>query len=34
MTGRDVCGRAKTGSGKTLAFGVPMLARITDMAEP
>jgi superfamily II DNA/RNA helicase len=34
MTGRDVCGRAKTGSGKTLAFGVPMLARITDVAEP
>jgi superfamily II DNA/RNA helicase len=34
MQGRDVCGRAKTGSGKTLAFGVPMLARITDTAEP
>ncbi len=34
MSGRDVCGRAKTGSGKTLAFGVPMLARITDKAEP
>jgi superfamily II DNA/RNA helicase len=34
MTGRDLCGRAKTGSGKTLAFGVPMLARITDRAEP
>ncbi|MCU0260585.1 MAG: DEAD/DEAH box helicase [Ilumatobacteraceae bacterium] len=34
MQGRDVCGRAKTGSGKTLAFGVPMLARITDKAEP
>ena len=34
MQGRDVCGRAKTGSGKTLAFGVPMLARITDRAEP
>ena len=34
MTGRDVCGRAKTGSGKTLAFGVPMLARITDVAAP
>lgn len=34
MEGRDVCGRAKTGSGKTLAFGVPMLARITDTAEP
>ena len=34
MDGRDVCGRAKTGSGKTLAFGVPMLARITDRAEP
>jgi superfamily II DNA/RNA helicase len=34
MTGDDVCGRAKTGSGKTLAFGVPMLARITDQAEP
>ncbi|MEM8619344.1 MAG: DEAD/DEAH box helicase [Actinomycetota bacterium] len=34
MTGKDVCGRAKTGSGKTLAFGVPMLARITDTAEP
>ncbi len=34
MTGEDVCGRAKTGSGKTLAFGVPMLARITDTAEP
>ncbi len=33
MQGRDVCGRAKTGSGKTLAFGVPMLARITDVAE-
>ena len=34
MQGRDVCGRARTGSGKTLAFGVPMLARITDRAEP
>ena len=34
MAGNDVCGRAKTGSGKTLAFGVPMLARITDKAEP
>jgi superfamily II DNA/RNA helicase len=34
MQGRDVCGRAKTGSGKTLAFGVPMLARITDTAQP
>jgi superfamily II DNA/RNA helicase len=34
MEGRDVCGRAQTGSGKTLAFGVPMLARITDRAEP
>ena len=34
ITGKDVCGRAKTGSGKTLAFGVPMLARITDAAEP
>jgi superfamily II DNA/RNA helicase len=34
MAGRDVCGRARTGSGKTLAFGVPMLARITDQAEP
>lgn len=34
MEGRDVCGRAKTGSGKTLAFGVPMLARITDRAQP
>ena len=34
MEGRDVCGRARTGSGKTLAFGVPMLARILDAAEP
>src|SRR5688500_12412855 len=34
MAGRDVCGRARTGSGKTLAFGVPMLARITDEAQP
>ncbi|MDX2378947.1 MAG: DEAD/DEAH box helicase, partial [Acidimicrobiia bacterium] len=34
MTGKDVCGRAQTGSGKTLAFGVPMLSRITDVAEP
>lgn len=34
MQGRDVCGRARTGSGKTLAFGVPMLARITDVAAP
>jgi superfamily II DNA/RNA helicase len=34
LEGRDVCGRARTGSGKTLAFGVPMLARITDTAEP
>jgi superfamily II DNA/RNA helicase len=34
MQGRDVCGRAQTGSGKTLAFGVPMLARIVDIAEP
>jgi hypothetical protein len=34
MLGRDVCGRARTGSGKTLAFGVPMMARILDDAEP
>jgi superfamily II DNA/RNA helicase len=34
MQGRDVCGRAQTGSGKTLAFGVPMLARILERAEP
>jgi superfamily II DNA/RNA helicase len=34
MLGRDVCGRARTGSGKTLAFGVPMMARILDEAEP
>ncbi len=34
MQGRDVCGRARTGSGKTLAFGVPMLARILEQAEP
>lgn len=34
LAGRDVCGRAKTGSGKTLAFGVPMLARIDERAEP
>ena len=34
MEGRDVCGRARTGSGKTLAFGVPMLARITEPADP
>jgi superfamily II DNA/RNA helicase len=34
LEGRDVCGRARTGSGKTLAFGVPMLARILDRAEP
>jgi superfamily II DNA/RNA helicase len=34
LEGRDVCGRARTGSGKTLAFGVPMLARIEERAEP
>jgi len=34
LQGRDVCGRAKTGSGKTLAFGVPMLSRISERAEP
>jgi superfamily II DNA/RNA helicase len=34
MAGRDVCGRARTGSGKTLAFGVPMLSRIVEPAEP
>jgi superfamily II DNA/RNA helicase len=34
LAGRDVCGRARTGSGKTLAFGVPMLARIEEQAEP
>ncbi|MET0324247.1 MAG: DEAD/DEAH box helicase [Ilumatobacteraceae bacterium] len=34
MLGRDVCGRARTGSGKTLAFGVPMMARILDEAQP
>ena len=34
MAGRDVCGRARTGSGKTLAFGVPMLSRIVEDAEP
>ncbi len=34
MEGRDVCGRARTGSGKTLAFGVPMMSRILDEAEP
>jgi len=33
LTGRDVCGRARTGSGKTLAFGVPMLARLSGVAE-
>jgi len=34
LQGRDVCGRARTGSGKTLAFGVPMLARLSGVAEP
>lgn len=34
LKGHDVCGRAKTGSGKTLAFGVPMLSRISERAEP
>ena len=34
MQGRDVCGRARTGSGKTLAFGVPMLSRIVEHAQP
>lgn len=34
LQGRDVCGRARTGSGKTLAFGVPMLSRISEKAEP
>ncbi len=34
LQGHDVCGRAKTGSGKTLAFGVPMLTRIVERAEP
>ena len=34
MQGHDVCGRARTGSGKTLAFGVPMMARILEPAEP
>ncbi|MGA1649899.1 MAG: DEAD/DEAH box helicase, partial [Ilumatobacteraceae bacterium] len=34
LKGHDVCGRAKTGSGKTLAFGVPMLSRMSERAEP
>jgi superfamily II DNA/RNA helicase len=34
MAGRDVCGRARTGSGKTLAFGIPMMARIVEEAQP
>jgi len=34
LAGHDVCGRARTGSGKTLAFGVPMLTRIVEPAEP
>ncbi len=32
LAGRDVLGRAQTGSGKTLAFGLPMLARLADLA--
>ena len=34
LAGRDVCGKAKTGSGKTLAFGLPMLERLAEPAEP
>ncbi len=33
LAGRDVLGRAQTGSGKTLAFGLPMLARLADLAK-
>jgi superfamily II DNA/RNA helicase len=32
LAGTDVCGRAETGSGKTYAFGLPLLARIGDVA--
>lgn len=34
LSGEDLCGRARTGSGKTLAFGVPMIERVTQRAEP
>jgi len=34
LAGRDVCGKAKTGSGKTLAFGLPLLQRLHQRAEP
>jgi len=32
LAGRDVLGRGKTGSGKTLAFSIPMVARLSALA--
>ncbi|MGL4305423.1 MAG: DEAD/DEAH box helicase [Mycobacteriaceae bacterium] len=31
LAGRNVLGRAQTGSGKTLAFGLPMLAKLSQL---
>ena len=31
LSGRDVLGRGQTGSGKTLAFGLPLVARLSQM---
>jgi superfamily II DNA/RNA helicase len=34
LGGADIIGQAKTGTGKTLAFGIPLLQRIEESAEP
>ncbi len=34
MAGRDLMGLAQTGTGKTLAFGLPLLHRLIDLANP
>ncbi|MGI8722132.1 MAG: DEAD/DEAH box helicase [Geodermatophilaceae bacterium] len=33
LAGHDLIGQARTGTGKTLGFGVPMLQRLTNVAE-
>lgn len=33
LSGSDVIGQAKTGTGKTLGFGLPLLERVTVLAD-